>query len=490
MRLLLALLLVCGQAWATTYYADFVSGSDSNAGTSTSAPWKRFPGMQSEAVSPSLSSGDTVCMKGGVTWTNMFQPVSGVAYKGNCPGWGSGYAKVSETSQIGALLAISTDNWSVEHIHFTNSLMTQNYHGAAYIEGTNVDSVTGITITDCRFSDSGQGLMLRKYTDGATVTGVESFNNTYPASLSSASSGILISGPGTQNITIRGTDALPTKVYGNGLTAVVAGLSEGRGITVGDNVTLITLDGVKVWGNGEAAGLEGSQLEGGISTYVNVKNSSFDGNTAAEIKKGADNWTIVGNLFRGTSAGVFQYGYESPSNSINSTIAHNVIVSTRNTSNAAMKLSSPGTGMSVRNNIVILPSGHTASGIEFNRTGTSWAMSTWDGNFDHNSVYGGTGATIEVAPGPSYTNRTLAQHRSAYPNQAAGGTESDPQFLGVPATADITGFRLRSGSPLVAAGVGVGNYKDRRGCPYALGTPNIGLYAACAGDPAPTRTPR
>jgi hypothetical protein len=43
---LLSCLLLTGSAFATTYYIDYVSGNDSNNGTSKATPWKHAPGMQ------------------------------------------------------------------------------------------------------------------------------------------------------------------------------------------------------------------------------------------------------------------------------------------------------------------------------------------------------------------------------------------------------------------------------------------------------------
>lgn len=70
---LLGLLLWWTPLEAATYYVDFVGGSDSNSGTSTSTPWKRVKGMTgvtSAAAAATLAGGDTIIFKGGVTWTN------------------------------------------------------------------------------------------------------------------------------------------------------------------------------------------------------------------------------------------------------------------------------------------------------------------------------------------------------------------------------------------------------------------------------------
>lgn len=96
--------LLNSHAYAVTYYVDYAGGSDSNKGTSTSTPWKYAPGMSGVSGVPAgttLSIGDTVILKGGVTWTytskiaNLWViPTSGITIKGgqrlDMP-WGRGY---------------------------------------------------------------------------------------------------------------------------------------------------------------------------------------------------------------------------------------------------------------------------------------------------------------------------------------------------------------------------------------------------------------
>jgi hypothetical protein len=70
-------LAVCG-AWvallssttAATYYIDFETGRDTNAGTSRTAPWKHAPGMAPFVGTYKPAPGDQLIFKGGVVWTN------------------------------------------------------------------------------------------------------------------------------------------------------------------------------------------------------------------------------------------------------------------------------------------------------------------------------------------------------------------------------------------------------------------------------------
>jgi hypothetical protein len=68
-----AIVFIASQASAATYYVDYQTGSDSNPGTSKSQPWKSAHGMAScsgTCASTTLNAGDSVILKGGVTWPN------------------------------------------------------------------------------------------------------------------------------------------------------------------------------------------------------------------------------------------------------------------------------------------------------------------------------------------------------------------------------------------------------------------------------------
>lgn len=70
-RSLFVLALACAPlcAAATTYYIDFVGGSDANDGRSTATPWKAHPYMACRSGgSYTHAAGDRFIFKGGVTW--------------------------------------------------------------------------------------------------------------------------------------------------------------------------------------------------------------------------------------------------------------------------------------------------------------------------------------------------------------------------------------------------------------------------------------
>jgi chitodextrinase len=59
-----------------SFYVDYVAGSDSNAGTSQAAPWKRAPGMRGFTGSYSRQAHDCFYFKGGTTWPNAVFPLT------------------------------------------------------------------------------------------------------------------------------------------------------------------------------------------------------------------------------------------------------------------------------------------------------------------------------------------------------------------------------------------------------------------------------
>lgn len=124
---LLAVIAIATTAHATTYYVDYQSGSDSNAGTSKTSPWKHAPGML--GISPSGSStgdgcssicnsttihpGDSIILKGGDIWPNTTLPwaftFSGSASTSTygCTGSGCIYIGYDPTWNLGIVNSVT-----------------------------------------------------------------------------------------------------------------------------------------------------------------------------------------------------------------------------------------------------------------------------------------------------------------------------------------------------------------------------------------------
>jgi hypothetical protein len=72
---------MCTRIFGAAYYVDFEAGSDSNAGTSKTAPWKLCPGMPGFAGKYTHKAGDVFTFKGGVTWPRAALPLR-IGYSG------------------------------------------------------------------------------------------------------------------------------------------------------------------------------------------------------------------------------------------------------------------------------------------------------------------------------------------------------------------------------------------------------------------------
>ena len=117
---LLACFLVAANAFAsTTYYIDYASGNDSNNGTSKTSPWQHAPGMQTctgLCSSTTINPGDSIILKGGVTWPN-------ASFMWNVPGGASGnpvYVGVDQTWY-------AEGSWSRPILNPGSAVISNNY---------------------------------------------------------------------------------------------------------------------------------------------------------------------------------------------------------------------------------------------------------------------------------------------------------------------------------------------------------------------------
>lgn len=133
------------KAQAATYYVDFSAGSDSNAGTSTGAPFQHCPGDDNAtgtAASTTLSAGDTVVFKGGVAYSGEvdldWAGSSGnpIIYDGNTAGiWGTGRAQF---------------DLNATYYHAFNGTTARDYitiRGFNIYDAKNVSSASNQTVT-------------------------------------------------------------------------------------------------------------------------------------------------------------------------------------------------------------------------------------------------------------------------------------------------------------------------------------------------------
>lgn len=142
--LLLTAIITATGARANTYYVDYVNGSDSNNGTSTSTPWKHAPGMKgltptgtstgdgcaSNCASYSPAAGDKIILKGGTVWPYTTMPFaftwSGSSSTSTYGCAGSGCIYIGNA--VGAGLP-AWNNGTVTSITFSQTALVDDYGG-------------------------------------------------------------------------------------------------------------------------------------------------------------------------------------------------------------------------------------------------------------------------------------------------------------------------------------------------------------------------
>jgi hypothetical protein len=171
----------------TTYYVDFASGSDTSNGTSTATPWQHCPGdakATGMVASAALAAGDSVILKGGVSYTNSimvnWSGTTGnpITYDGNSAGtWGSGKAildglylltsGVPGLPNYGANLIltnranIAIRNFQIQHAGgvpmntYKNYSYPTNLLPAVYGIGVLLWDDTNILVSDCFLQEMG-----------------------------------------------------------------------------------------------------------------------------------------------------------------------------------------------------------------------------------------------------------------------------------------------------------------------------------------------
>ncbi len=186
---------------ASSYYVDYSSGSDTNAGTSTTAAWKHCPGdpaATGNVSAKALSAGDTVFFKGGVTYmltgsTGIILAWNGsssspITYDGNSSGgWGTGKAKITDGNRSPGLWGMNATSSDLRYVVIKNILF-KDLGGAASLpvdRGSPVPSnsgagiyangrMTGVTIDSCDFSQLGYWYNQKPMNAGSIVgAGVE-----------------------------------------------------------------------------------------------------------------------------------------------------------------------------------------------------------------------------------------------------------------------------------------------------------------------------
>ena len=146
-------LSISGQVWAAAYFVDPVTGSDANAGTSQSAPWKSAPGMSGATAWGSVTSGNkvaagsTIDIKAGSTFTGKRWLIDTTYYQSGTstsrttirvsPNWGSGNVIVSGSGAAvpaysgGVQISSNMNYLTLTGVDATRRIEIKNYSGHA-----------------------------------------------------------------------------------------------------------------------------------------------------------------------------------------------------------------------------------------------------------------------------------------------------------------------------------------------------------------------
>ena len=145
--------MIVSETYAAVFYADYTTGNDSHAGTQAS-PWKCMPGMSGWTGTATLTSGDTVVLKGGVTWNPatttadlIVIPASGITIMGGqrlgTP-WGTGYPVLDGTGSTTTRKGIygnGKSNIVVDGIQVYNigNPATGSGYGIVFLSGSSIE---------------------------------------------------------------------------------------------------------------------------------------------------------------------------------------------------------------------------------------------------------------------------------------------------------------------------------------------------------------
>jgi parallel beta-helix repeat protein len=155
-------ILISTSSLASNYYVDYVGGSNSANGTSTSTPWKHCPGDVNATLNPlstTLSGGDTVFFKGGVQYNGYiimsWSGTSGslITYDGNSNNtWGTGRAIIDggNSRSAGFITSTSRSYLTIKNFEIRN-IIDDGWAAGILINSTG----TGITIENCYIWDIG-----------------------------------------------------------------------------------------------------------------------------------------------------------------------------------------------------------------------------------------------------------------------------------------------------------------------------------------------
>lgn len=155
----------------TNYYADSVSGSDENSGTSSNSPWKSLARLNATT----FKSGDNIFLKAGSSWTGQLHPPGSGDSNGQVTVdmYSSGTRPMISAGGIagGAFSLHNQQYWSINNLDLSNYGSTNvAKKWGIYIVNDSAGTLNGIYVNNCYIHDV-NGVM-DNYKDGKESGGI------------------------------------------------------------------------------------------------------------------------------------------------------------------------------------------------------------------------------------------------------------------------------------------------------------------------------
>ena len=213
-------------AASVTYYVDATGGSDSNAGTSSSAPWKSL----AKVNGTTFQAGDQILLKAGQVWSGLLWPkgsgVSGSPITLSSYGTGA-RPRIDGASRVTSTVKLHNQQyWDIRGLEITNTAPATGTPGANLkdLRGIHIDGDNGQTLNHLHVdgvyvhdvsgqvnwiggdtADNAPGVTFQTGWDNSKKTGGIVFDTTVPDIASPGSSPTILNDLLVQNSTISDT---------------------------------------------------------------------------------------------------------------------------------------------------------------------------------------------------------------------------------------------------------------------------------------------